>query len=151
RQAEIAALLGADLEVSPNRETGWDAVLQYAMPPRKASLAKIPHHGSPTAHHDQFWIDLVEDQVVAILTPWRSGRGLLPTDADLNRLRSLTNRVYLTSRPRLKRARQDHDVAKLIRDLHRERLDELTGWGQVRARRRENDDQWRVELNGDAF
>ena len=44
----------------------------------------------------------------------------------------------------------DPQLEKLIRKLHDERIDELTGWGHVRARRRLDAEAWSVERDGDA-
>lgn len=150
RKADATVLLGADLETSPNPESGWDAVLTYAKPNVPASIVKVPHHGSKGAHHDQFWTDLVEDQVVAIVTPWVKGAGKLPTDDDLSRIRALTRRAYLTAMPTLKKVELDSRTKKLVRRLHGEQITELRGWGHVRARRRVIEPVWRVELDGDA-
>ncbi len=92
RRADLLLLLGADLETSPNPDSGWDAVLSYSKPDVKASAVKVPHHGSPTAHHDAFWTDLADQDAVAIVTPWTSGRNFLPTAEALRRLRSITGR-----------------------------------------------------------
>ncbi len=151
RNAEIAVLLGADLEVSANVEAGWDGLLKYAKPTAKASVVKVPHHGSPGAHHDAVWTELSEDEVVAIVTPWARGGRYLPTQEDLARLRSSASRVYLTATPSLARARKDAELERLIRRLHGERLEELRGWGHVRARRRLDEETWRIELAGDAI
>ena len=150
RESDVAVLLGADLETSANIETGWDAVLKHSKPDVPASLVKLPHHGSRNAHHDAFWSDLAEDQVVAIVTPWVKGARFLPTQQDLSRIRAFTDRAYITAMPTLPRAKMDSQVEAMIRKLHGGRLTELRGWGHVRARRRINEGVWRIELDGDA-
>lgn len=144
----VALLLGADLETSDNTETGWDAVLTYSRPAAKASAVKIPHHGSLGAHHTAMWSDLLEDQALAILTPWIRGAKYLPTDEDLKRIKSFSNRVFITALPSRLLVRKRPD--KLVRRLHGSRISELRGWGHVRARRRLAQSEWRVELDGDA-
>jgi beta-lactamase superfamily II metal-dependent hydrolase len=151
RSYGVSIVLGADLELSNNPETGWEAVLSYSRPPSLASLVKVPHHGSKGAHHDGFWTDCVNDQVIAILTPWSRGARHLPTDTDLTRLRAVANDVYLTAMPALARVEVNHEVQRLLRRLHGDKaVSELRGWGQVRARRRNGADSWEVELEGDA-
>ncbi len=49
RKGDIGLLLGADLERSTNPDAGWDAVLKRAKPPIRASVVKVPHHGSVVA------------------------------------------------------------------------------------------------------
>jgi hypothetical protein len=150
RNSDIGLLLGADLEAAANQETGWEGVVRYSTPPVRASVVKVPHHGSAGAHHDGMWTALSEDDVVAILTPWSRGARYLPTEQDLTRLRSLASRVYLTAVPSLRRARKDRDLERLIRRLHGDQVMRLRGWGHVRARRRLDEGSWRIELDGDA-
>ena len=51
--------------------------------------------------------------------------------------------------PSLTRVKKDPAVEKLVRKLHGERIEELRGWGHVRARRRAAG-AWLVEVDGDA-
>lgn len=150
RRGDIGVLLGADLEVSANSETGWEGVLKYSRQSSRASLIKVPHHGSKGAHHEGVWQDLAGADPVAVLTPWSRGKGYLPTMSDLERLRALSSRLFLTAMPSLVRARKAPEVEKMIRRLHGEKVSHLRGWGQVRARRYCDEGQWRVELGGDA-
>jgi hypothetical protein len=150
RREDIAILLGADLITSANPETGWEAVLKYARPTTRASVVKVPHHGSDGAHHERMWADLLEEKPIAIVTPWTKGNGYLPRDEDLLRLRKLAGRVFLTAMPSLRRARKDTEVRKLIQKVHGEPIDELTGWGHVRACRRKGAMEWTIDLDGDA-
>lgn len=147
---DSATLLGADLEATSNLESGWAAVLGHSKPDSRASLVKVPHHGSDGAHHDQMWTEIVAPDVVAIVTPWAKGRAFLPRQRDLDRLRRLTSRVYLSAMPVLRERQMDSERRTLIRRLHGSRIEELRGWGFVRARRRPGEAAWRVELAGDA-
>lgn len=147
---DITLLLGADLEVSKNAETGWDAVLKYSKPAAKASIVKVPHHGSVGAHHAEMWQELLDDDVVAIVSPWARGAKFLPTAEDLNRMRALCRELYLTAPPALTRVHKDPDLERMLRKVHGEKILELRGWGHVRARRRLGEGAWRVDLDGDA-
>jgi beta-lactamase superfamily II metal-dependent hydrolase len=144
----ISLLLGADLEVSPNIESGWDAVITYSRPPIRASAVKIPHHGSVSAHSDRMWSDLLDDQALAVLTPWIRGLRHLPTDDDLNRLKKLSTKVYLTALPA--RVLSSKKVDKIVKRLHGAPIKVVRGWGHVRARRKLMEAEWRVELDGEA-
>ena len=88
---DTAILLGADLENSSNPQSGWSAVLAHARPAVRASIVKVPHHGSEGAHHDDMWAQIVDDNPVAIVTPWVLGGGHLPSEEDLARLRSVAD------------------------------------------------------------
>lgn len=151
RSGEVSVLMGADLETSNNPETGWDAVIAYAQPAARASLVKVPHHASPDAHHDAMWQELLEDDRLAILTPFANGDVHLPTEEDVARVMSLAAPVYLTAIPSLKRVELHHRVERLVRRLHGGKLVELQGWGHVRARRPLDGSQtWDVSTAGDA-
>lgn len=152
RSGDVTSLLGADVEsTTANFETGWSAIVSYARPPAPASLVKVPHHGSGGAHHDGMWDELLSDDVVAIVTPWSKGAKFLPTEEDLDRLSKLSERLYVTATPRLSRVEKDAEVERLIRRLHGERVNELRGWGHVRARRVIGGEAWSVECDGDAI
>jgi hypothetical protein len=150
RNGNISLLLGADLEVSNNKETGWDAVLKYSKPTTRASAVKVPHHGSIGAHHERMWTELAEGDPITVLTPWMGGAKFLPNEKDLQRLCEFSSRVFLTAVPSLVRAKKDPELDRMIRRLHGERISELRGWGHVRALRRLNADQWHVDMYGDA-
>lgn len=145
-------LLGGDLERSNNPLSGWDAVIADAAPAEKASLVKVPHHGSNDAHHRGMWSELASEQPIAVLTPLRRGSNDLPEPTDVDRLIGLCGRLFQTARPTLVRARKDADVERMLRRVGAPRIQALRGWGQVRARRLRDDPQnaWTVELAGDA-
>lgn len=143
-------LLGADLERSSNPETGWDAVLRYAKPSRRSAVVKVPHHASEGAHHDDVWVEMLEDDPIAVITPWVNAGNYLPLERDLDRLKGLTTQVYLTAVPAFRRAKLDRDVERLVKRLHGGSVEELVGDGAVRLRKRPAEDTWRVELQGDA-
>jgi beta-lactamase superfamily II metal-dependent hydrolase len=148
RNENVGLLLGADLEASVNPEAGWKAVVAYARPTLKASAVKVPHHGSLGAHHDEMWSELLERDVLAVLTPWIRGAKYLPTEADIQRIVSLSKKVYITAMPASTIAKKKAD--KAIRRVHGANISELRGWGHVRARRRLTENDWRVELDGGA-
>jgi hypothetical protein len=150
RVADTSILLGADLENSSNPKAGWTAVLAEARPAVSASVVKVPHHGSEGAHHEGMWDDIVDDDAVAIVTPWVLAGGHLPKEADLERLRRTAGRVYLTAMPTLGRVRKGSAVEALIGKVAGVRVEELRGWGHVRARKSPTDEAWRVDLDGDA-
>ncbi len=148
RNQDLCVLLGADLETSTNPETGWDAVLTYARPSPKGAAVKVPHHGSAGAHHDGMWMELLESDSIAIVTPWIRGKNHLPTQADLERLAATSSEIYITGLPARLLAKRKLD--SVVRKVHDADVFEVRGWGHVRARRRVGSPGWRVELDGDA-
>lgn len=91
-----AILLGADLLTGPDG-CGWTAVLRNFSTSLKASVFKVPHHGSVTGHHDDVWKTLLASSPIALLTPFRGGRKKLPSREDRSRICSLTPHAFVTA------------------------------------------------------
>ena len=78
---EAVVLLGSDLE-----GRGWLEILAARERPNcKASIFKIPHHGSQNAHEDRMWSEMLDSEPIAALTPWRKGGRVLPTEGEQER------------------------------------------------------------------
>ncbi|MDR7038449.1 hypothetical protein J2X36_003213 [Methylobacterium sp. BE186] len=152
RVGEITLLLGADLEEPGDPDLGWSAILaQAARPQGRASVFKIPHHGSANGHHDRTWTDLLLSNPATVVTPWNRGRGL-PTVADLKRIRSYSDAAFSTSQFRSAAgARRSAAVEKQIRETVGKLRSAQFPTGQVRLRNGgcANPDIWCVEnFNG---
>jgi beta-lactamase superfamily II metal-dependent hydrolase len=151
---EAFILLGSDLEERGNPDTGWSVILgSRTYPIGKASIFKIPHHGSSTADHPQVWQDMLDAEPLAILTPFARGRVSLPTQQDIDRICMRTKRAYTTAIPRPKRkGGRPQGVEKLIRETVRFIREVYSSTGHIRLRTNlaEMPLAWRVELFGDA-
>jgi hypothetical protein len=91
-----AALLGADLEVGSSDDVGWRAVVRNPrLPPVKANIVKVPHHGSVGADHEPVWAMMIEKEPSVGVTPFHSSG--LPGAPDVARLRSRTAQVFHAS------------------------------------------------------
>jgi Metallo-beta-lactamase superfamily len=102
---ETAILLGADLEETSARDTGWSVIVASdERPSGKASVYKVAHHGSATGHSDDVWRTMLVREPFALLTPWSLGRKL-PTAADVDRIVALTPNAYSAAKLRSHRAR----------------------------------------------
>jgi beta-lactamase superfamily II metal-dependent hydrolase len=141
----VYAVLGADLLKGP-RGCGWQAVLATHNRNRRASLIKVPHHGSPNAHHAGLWSELLTDDVVSVLAPYRAGRTPRPSLEDVERICSLSMAAYSTASPKLP-AQPDSvrrirtaltGIATNVREPHGRA-------GHVRARWASGASQWDVE------
>jgi len=140
-----AILLGADLERS-----GWAVVLDSRERPQgKASVFKIPHHGSADAHEDRVWERMLVAGSNAILTPWRRGRGELPTRDDTRRILSFTERAYITAaRMRVSRPvrRRDNAVERTLRESGATLCQTLPSDGTIRLHRNVGSNAaWKIE------
>lgn len=93
---DFRVLLGADLEVTRDPDSGWDGVFRSpGLPKEKAKVYKVAHHGSKNAHKDAIWDELLEEQPYALLTPFT--RSNLPRKADVDRILHLTENGFSAS------------------------------------------------------
>ena len=109
-------LLGADLEESGNEQRGWQAVLNSPAPlTGRASVIKIPHHGSHNGHYQPVWDTLLSTGPFAALTTWNRGRKL-PTIADAKRILALTPNAFVTSSFERKSPKRPAAVERTLRE-----------------------------------
>ena len=149
-------LLGADLEVRGDSGLGWIAVVNgFDKNEVKHHGFKIPHHGSPTAHHEEVWDQMLTDQPWAVTTPFVCGDVKLPSVADSQRILNRTERAYLTAPPH---PAKFHDANRTVEKTANEAtlsIHFIPGqYGQVRIRKHIDappEVPWKVELFGDAL
>ena len=130
-----AILLGSDLE-----GPGWLEILASTERPNcKASVFKIPHHGSRTAHQDRIWSEMLHDNPIATLTPWTKGGRTLPTETDVKRILSFTRKAYTTSSLRVSSRKPARRRTKTVEKSMREvsnKIGAITrSSGMIRLRR----------------
>lgn len=142
-------LLGADLE-----RRGWVPIVQSeARPDGRASVVKVPHHGSRGADEPLVWERTLEQHPFAVLTPWYRGGHSLPTVADADRIAGRTPNAWVTGSARPAGGTFRHRnkaVEKTVRESN-VRIRRVGVWNIVRLRRRiDSDGPWRVTTMGDA-
>ncbi|WNG82560.1 hypothetical protein C6A86_002325 [Mycobacterium sp. ITM-2016-00316] len=127
-------ILGADLLRGPSG-CGWNGVLAAFRPEPLASLFKVPHHGAPNAHHEDVWTQLLTDDVVAVLAPFRAGVTPRPQPEDVRRLKDRASAVYSSANPkRPAPARAVRRTQSMLSGIAQNvRTEGLSG--QIRARR----------------
>ncbi len=103
RVGEATSILGSDLE---NGAPGgaWDAIESSQRTNDKATIFKVPHHGSETSHWPPVWTSLLTDGVVVATTPFRPER--LPRLEMVEELVARCGRGYLAAPPRRPRQRE---------------------------------------------
>lgn len=147
---DIALLLGSDME-----KPGWADILHSTTRPTgKASVFKVPHHGSANADDPGVWQNMLETHPWAVLAPWRRGGRILPNRHDVQRILSCTPNAYstvphnqLTASP----VRRENMVNKTLQEAGVRLRSVSLSTGAVRLRRTgENQAQWRVEFFGSA-
>lgn len=146
---EDVMLLGSDLE-----RPGWVQVLGIGeLPGARASVFKVPHHGSKNAEHPGIWEQMLVSSPIAVLTPWRRGSRTLPTKDDAKRILSYTPDAYATAKSltttQLKR--RNPTVTKTVREsnIQLRRHPMLSGAVQIR-RKYGSEEQWNIETFGPA-
>lgn len=143
----VCILLGGDLENGPGQRCGWNAVIGSPFRPSQlASVIKVPHHGSSNAHHPEVWGQMLTEEPLAILTPWRNGSGYLPVDSDRTRICSITNNAFITANPKAPSlsAKAKRIAAELSTTASHVRESGVAG--QVRVRLRGTSTRWTVDL-----
>jgi beta-lactamase superfamily II metal-dependent hydrolase len=138
-------LLGADLLKGP-AGCGWGAVLEFFHPVTKATMYKVAHHGSANAHHDGIWEQLLDNNPVALLAPYRPGKPVPGTD-DRKRICGLTSKAYITAKPDL--PSPSKEVRREIADLGPLARNAREPWGkpgQIRARSGPGQIDWDIRL-----
>ena len=90
---DIAVLLGSDLE-----RRSWSTIVQdAARPPGRASVFKVPHHGSESAHHPGVWALMLDPEPFAVIAPWKIGRRVVPARRDKRRILNMTGNAYVSA------------------------------------------------------
>lgn len=131
---KAVVLLGADLEVTSSRDTGWHAIVESSeRPGARAAAYKVPHHGSVTADLDAIWTDLVAAHPASIVTPFT--RSHLPGADDVERLKRVSGRLLQTGRAEGQPVRRDRAVDRTVALVAKKPPAPRRGkMGQVRVR-----------------
>jgi hypothetical protein len=111
-------LSGADLE-----KRGWLEILDDPNRIRKlSSIYKIAHHGSSKSDHTRIWRQLLNNNVLAILTPFYRLRDPIPKPNDLRRISSRAKEVFISNNPNSKRGnRRSNAVERTMREVTKAR------------------------------
>ena len=147
---DVALLLGSDME-----KPSWvDILHSTTRPTGKASVFKIPHHGSANADDPGVWQAMLETHPWAMLAPWHRGGRILPNRHDVQRILSCTPNAYSTVPRRQLTAsppRRENMVNKTLQEAGVKLRSVSVSPGAVRLRRPSgNSAQWQVELFGSA-
>lgn len=150
--AKEIVLLGSDLENTSPPQTGWNAIVsdmqQNARPP--ANLFKIPHHGSAGAHSPPLWQTHIDQNAIAVVTPFTSSG--LPRDSEIARLRESGRPAYATALPKQIKIARSMSVERMISGRTKDiQAFDFGKFGVVRLRKTAaSPHPWTVELFGTA-
>lgn len=128
-------LLGADLESNRNKkkpidgcvgkctsrnEKGWCNVVDsgIAMRGKKVSLFKLPHHSSKTGYCEAIWQRHATDDIVSVSTVFINNAGVkLPQKDMLEKYKTLSSSMYLTSRGPRKKERENPNGRSMLDNI----------------------------------
>ncbi len=134
---DFSVLLGSDLEETNNSQAGWSAIFEdnitseLSLP--AASLYKVAHHGSDTAHHEKIWEYLLHSKPLSITTPFT--RSSLPTEENIKRLEKLSKNLLITRDPRAhKKIGYDNMVERELRAIVKKRKSINAKMGHIQIR-----------------
>jgi len=145
-------LLGSDLKERGPEANGWSAIIRSAERPQgRASVFKVPHHGSFNGHHAQVWSEMVTSDPIAVLSPFHRAGIALPTSWDVMRIVKLAPESYITTREPIPRSRKPRNSAvdKMIRDtVGKIRVTQpRMGWVRLRNGGKSAPNNWTVALS----
>jgi hypothetical protein len=154
----LAIVLGADVENSGRPTAGWEAILgAHNLQPfgSRASLYKVPHHGSENADNRGVWDNLLTANPLTVVTPWRNGARRLPTAEGARNILQHSQDAFITAldaRSPSRREGRPPDVQRFIREHRGIRLRSLAvPFGAVRFRTYDiSSATWNYELFGAA-
>ena len=144
---DIVVLLGSDLE-----RGGWSTLVQdVARPVGRASVFKVPHHGSGSAHEPDVWEHMLDPEPFAVITPWKRGGRVVPNRLDKQRILAQTGNAYVSAAvDSTAPVRRDTMVERMVRQSG-VRLRRAPTPDGVRLRRRIGSGaSWEVERFGSA-
>jgi hypothetical protein len=129
-------LLGADLETVGDPQRGWQAIVDSPSRPQvMCDAIKVAHHGSENGDHDDIWSTLMHPDPPAFVTPYASGKKPLPSEDDIQRLKSRTRQLYCTTWPPTRRPpRRNSSVQRTLREMALSHRSVSKRVGQIRLR-----------------
>jgi len=116
---DYSILLGSDLEETGHVATGWSVIVNSTTKPdSKASIFKIPHHGSETAHSKGVWDTMLVDKPLTVMTPFVHGGVSLPKSTDVVRISGYSDNAFITAAPRIGKVKgRPAVVTKTLREM----------------------------------
>jgi hypothetical protein len=149
---DVRILLGSDLAEKGDSSSGWSAIVQSKKRPQgRASLFKIPHHGSVTGHHDNVWSDMLIKLPIVVLSPFYNAGRKIPTSNDVKRILDLAPNSYITARDPASKSKINRppSVERAIRDIvGKIRVAQPTmGWVRLQNGGKSSPDKWNVQLS----
>ena len=148
------AVLGADLEVTSDSESGWQSVNDcMSMEGVTAGIFKIPHHGSSTGYYELFLRNHIKPTATGKVSTWLKGKKVLPEKAVLNYYREYLSGLYITTDPSFLTGKfSSPEYRKVMEEFTESIVDIKNQCGIVQSRLdlTNGSDDWTTKLYGSA-
>lgn len=148
------AVLGADLEVTSDSESGWQSVNDcISMEGVTAGIFKIPHHGSSTGYYELFLRNHIKPSATGKVSTWLKGKKVLPEKDILNKYRNYLSGLYITTDPSCLIGKfSSPEYKKVMEETTESIIDIKNQFGIVQSRLdlTSGDDNWVTRLYGAA-
>lgn len=148
------AVLGADLEVTSDSESGWQSVNDcMSMQGISAGIFKIPHHGSSTGYYELFLRNHIKPTATGKLSTWLKGKKVLPEKAILNNYRKYLSGLFITTDPSFLIGKfSSPEYKKLMEETTESIVDIKNQYGIVQSRLdlTSGNDDWVTRVYGSA-
>lgn len=97
---QLTLILGSDLEIGNNDQTGWRGVLANKdSPDLSAHVIKVPHHGSENAFYAPVWQAFSQNNhLVSVITPYMRLSDPLPTLEILQKISHYSQVIAITTK-----------------------------------------------------
>lgn len=121
RIGEVQILLGGDVELGKNDQTGWRGVIGSPdCPSLSSDVIKVPHHGSEGAFSDEVWSRFCESKKpLSIVTPFINLSNPLPREDGLKKIYVHSDKIAITAIHKFVQPKKVYDrtVVKNIRGV----------------------------------
>ncbi len=108
---QLKLILGSDLEIGNDDQTGWRGVLENKDSPElSAHVIKVPHHGSETAFYEPAWRAFSQhSQLASVITPYIRSSPPLPRGEILRKISKYSNDIAITAKTKVIEPRKRYD------------------------------------------
>lgn len=148
------AVLGADLEVTSDSESGWQSVNDcMSMVGVTAGIFKIPHHGSSTGYYELFLRNHIKPTATGKVSTWLKGKKVLPEKTVLDNYREHLSGLYITTDPSYLIGKfSSPEYKKLMEEFTESIVDIKNQCGIIQSRLdlTNGSDDWSTKLYGSA-
>ncbi len=95
---EVSILLGADMQECVSEKFGWKHIVNNRnVDFPNPRFYKVTHHGTEYSHYPELWSKFLLENPTSIVTEYNLGSKKLPKLTDIQRIRNLSEKSYLTS------------------------------------------------------